>query len=159
MSIRRSFGAVAVPVTSEGAVLAIPYLNENHGKQEGLAWSSDMKAAVGPQYPGGAEKEEDKTISDTMAREWREETEFDVEQECFEQLPIGTAIRQGGGSRGDIWFGVTLFKLILTEAEEAKLRDIGAVEVLPESGVSLRPRDMVITNLYLETHSKRGVET
>ena len=159
MSIRRSFGAVAVPVTSEGAVLAIPYLDENHGKIEGSALSGEMNAAVGPQYPGGAEKEEDETILDTMAREWREETNFFVEKERFEPLPIGTAIRQTSGSRGEVWFGVALFQLILTEAEEARLRDIGAVEVLPESGVSLRPRDMVITNLYLETHSKRGVET
>lgn len=149
----RAYGAVAVPVTKNGAVLAIPYLDENHGKKEGLAWSGEMSDAVGMQYPGGAENDGDITIWGTVAREWEEETGFTVEQTRFELLPVGTAILQEGGSRGEIWFGVELFRLILTESEEAMLREKGAVEINQGEPVRLRPRDMVISELYFATRA------
>ena len=149
--VHMSYGAVAVPVTKGGVVLAIPYLDENHGKKEGLAWSGEMNDAVGGQYPGGAEKEGDGTNMGTVAREREEETAFSVGQGRFEPLPVGTAILQRGGSRGEVWFGVALFRLILTEAEEVCLRENGAVEIEQGEGVRLRPRDRVISELYFAT--------
>ena len=150
--IKRSYGAVAIPVTQRGTILAIPYLDENHGKKEGLAWAGETKDAVGMQYPGGASNDETETTLNTITREWEEETKFKVEKERFEQLPIGTAILQEGGSRGKIWFGVELFRLILTDAEEFKLRENGAVEINQGNDVRLRPRDEVIGELYFATH-------
>lgn len=144
----RSYGTVAVPMTAERVILAIPYLDENHGKQEGLAWSKDLLSAVGMQYPGGAIKSDTEQTLETMTREWKEETHFEVNKDRFEPLPIGTAIMQTGGSRGEIWFGVELYRLILTADEENLMRNDGAVEITGEQDVELRPRDKIITQLY-----------
>lgn len=143
----RFVGAVAVLVTGNNKVLAIPDADENRGKAETLAWYGDFQPVEGGQFAGGRAEGEESELQ-LLRRETLEEAKIIVDEYRFEELGVGTAIRQQKDGSSEKWFGVNLFKLILSGEEEAQLREQGAVEVNIKNIEQLRPRDQIVSRLY-----------
>lgn len=141
-------GVVLVPVTSKGEMLFLPdRLGENNLKKERSTLSSmPRELAQGYQFIGGG-LEAGETLAEAAHREGGEEIGLELDLAALEILPVGIPIDQINGMKESL-FGVTIFRLVLSEQQEQFLRNNGAIDSYLLHDEEIRPRDRIVRSLY-----------
>lgn len=134
------FGVIAMPLTPDRGLVAVPSNGENHDKWEQTNMTrGEYVPVLGYEFPGGAAEGD---LLDGVKREVAEELPSlgSLPSDRFSLLPVRFMVEQLR-SGTPVSFSVFLFSLRLLEEEAAKLVSRGGVLVSSHDTSRLRARD------------------